>query len=190
MNLFLNELEEGKFDHCSSELEQDTSSQAKVEGQSAENNGIDEPEQQNKNEDEFGLGIEAEDENAENTGDVKNDTNGKSSYEAKQSGADEVSVEPEGNQVMIRTIPPDIGRAKLEAVSILHSFVPMYQLIAIQAIKDIPGFVYLALGDPMQKRSYYRAGWIRFTEDADIAKVLTTLSEQKVCKFLLPAQRS
>lgn len=42
----------------------------------------------------------------------------------------------------------------------------------------------------MQKRSYYRAGWIRFTEDADITKVLTTLSEQKVCKFLLPAQRS
>lgn len=30
--------------------------------------------------------------------------------------ADEVSVMPEGNQVMIRTIPPDIGRVKLEDV--------------------------------------------------------------------------
>lgn len=29
---------------------------------------------------------------------------------------DEVSVMPEGNQVMIRTIPPDIGRVKLEDV--------------------------------------------------------------------------
>ena len=30
---------------------------------------------------------------------------------------DEVSVLPEGNQVLIRTIPPDIGRVKLERVS-------------------------------------------------------------------------
>ena len=30
---------------------------------------------------------------------------------------EEVAVPPEGNQVMIRTIPPDIGRAKLEEVS-------------------------------------------------------------------------
>jgi hypothetical protein len=27
-------------------------------------------------------------------------------------------VMPEGNQVMIRTIPPDIGRVKLEDVSV------------------------------------------------------------------------
>lgn len=166
MNLFLNELEDGKFDHC--ELEQEITSQVKAENTSAENTGLDEPEQQHKNEDKFGMGMEAEDDNAENAGDVKNDANGKSSYETKQAGADEVSVEPEGNQIMIRTIPPDIGRVKLEAV-----------------IKDIPGFVYLALGDPMQKRSYYRAGWIRFTEDADIAKVLTTLSEQKIEGFKL-----
>jgi hypothetical protein len=32
---------------------------------------------------------------------------------------EEISVSPEGNQVMIRTIPPDIGRIKLEEVSIL-----------------------------------------------------------------------
>lgn len=29
---------------------------------------------------------------------------------------DEVSVDPEGNQVLIRTLPPDIGRVKLERV--------------------------------------------------------------------------
>lgn len=29
---------------------------------------------------------------------------------------DEITVEPEGNQVLIRTIPPDIGRVKLEKV--------------------------------------------------------------------------
>ena len=53
----------------------------------------------------------------------------------------------------------------------------------LQAIKEIPGFVYLALGDPMQKRNYYRAGWIKFTEVADMPKVLTTLSEKKVRKI-------
>ena len=37
-----------------------------------------------------------------------------------------------------------------------------------------------ALGDPMQKRNYYRAGWIRFTEDADVTSVINTLSEKKV----------
>ena len=45
---------------------------------------------------------------------------------------------------------------------------------------DIEGFVYLALGDPMQKRNYYRAGWIRFHPDADMSKVISTLGERKV----------
>ena len=35
---------------------------------------------------------------------------------------EEVSVAPEGNQVMIRTIPPDIGRVKLEDVNTLNHF--------------------------------------------------------------------
>lgn len=47
-------------------------------------------------------------------------------------------------------------------------------------MKDIPGFIYLALGDPMQKRNYYRAGWIKFAEDADMTNVLSTLGEKKV----------
>ncbi|KAI0080659.1 hypothetical protein K474DRAFT_1657465 [Panus rudis PR-1116 ss-1] len=81
---------------------------------------------------------------------------------------EEVSIQPEGNQVMIRTIPPDIGRVKLE-----------------EAISKIPGFVYLALGDPMQKRNYYRAGWIRFRDDADMTSVLAELSEKKIEGFKL-----
>ena len=40
--------------------------------------------------------------------------------------------------------------------------------------------MYLALGEPMQKRNYYRAGWIRFENDADMEKVLAELSERKV----------
>ncbi|KAK7061319.1 hypothetical protein R3P38DRAFT_2828809 [Favolaschia claudopus] len=74
------------------------------------------------------------------------DANGKNASNAannKRSSdrGDEVSVMPEGNQVMIRTIPPDIGRMKLE-----------------DACSKVPGFVYIALGDPLQKRNFYRAG--------------------------------
>lgn len=51
-------------------------------------------------------------------------------------------------------------------------------------MSKIPGYIYLALGDPLQKRNYYRAGWIRFQDEADMASVLTDLSEKKVT--LLP----
>jgi hypothetical protein len=44
----------------------------------------------------------------------------------------------------------------------------------------MPGFVYLALGDPMQKRNYYRAGWIRFRDDTEMSNVMVELSEKKV----------
>jgi len=97
------------------------------------------------------------------------DANGKTSTDNRRNNrGDEVSVMPEGNQVMIRTIPPDIGRVKLE-----------------DACGKIPGFVYLALGDPLQKRNYYRAGWLRFRDDADMGTVLTELSEKKIEGFKL-----
>ncbi|KAH8829755.1 hypothetical protein DL96DRAFT_1590281 [Flagelloscypha sp. PMI_526] len=79
-----------------------------------------------------------------------------------------VTVEPEGNQVMIRTIPPDIGRVKLEG-----------------ACRDVPGFVYLALGDPMQKRNYYRSGWIKFDETVELNKVVNDLTDKKIEGFKL-----
>lgn len=53
-------------------------------------------------------------------------------------------------------------------------------MVTRKACGKIPGFVYLALGDPLQKRNYYRAGWLRFGDDADMTTVLTELSEKKV----------
>lgn len=41
--------------------------------------------------------------------------------------------------------------------------------------------MYLALGEPMQKRNYYRAGWLRFTDETDMEKAVADLSERKVC---------
>jgi hypothetical protein len=57
---------------------------------------------------------------AEEEGD-KLDANGKGVENGKRDSRDrgeEVSVAPEGHQVMIRTIPPDIGRVKLETVGV------------------------------------------------------------------------
>lgn len=44
------------------------------------------------------------------------EANGHQSNQGRAPRGEEVTVDPEGNQVMIRTIPPDIGRVKLEQV--------------------------------------------------------------------------
>lgn len=51
-------------------------------------------------------------------------------------------------------------------------------------MKDLDGFEYLALGDPMQKRNYYRAGWIKFRDEVDMQAIVSTLSERKVPFFI------
>jgi len=50
----------------------------------------------------------------------------------------------------------------------------------MQACGKLPGYMYLALGDPLQKRNFYRAGWLRFTDDADMTHIMAELSEKKV----------
>jgi hypothetical protein len=36
------------------------------------------------------------------------------------------------------------------------------------------------LGDPLQKRNFYRAGWIKFHDDVDMAIVMADLTDRKV----------
>jgi hypothetical protein len=66
-------------------------------------------------------GEDAKPEGDEQLEDEQPDANGKAGAEAADKKTsktgDEITVPNEGNQVMIRTIPPDIGRAKLESVS-------------------------------------------------------------------------
>ncbi|KAF8583949.1 hypothetical protein K439DRAFT_1347268 [Ramaria rubella] len=100
---------------------------------------------------------------------TKSETNGKpQTQHGRQPRDDDVLVAPEGNQVAIRTIPPDIGRQKIE-----------------EACRSVPGFVHLALGDPLQKRHYYRAGWMKFKDDADMMKVIAQVGEKKIEGFKL-----
>lgn len=40
--------------------------------------------------------------------------------------------------------------------------------------------MYLALGEPLQKRNFYRAGWIKFRDDVDMTTVMSELTDKKV----------
>ncbi|KXN84225.1 hypothetical protein AN958_12878 [Leucoagaricus sp. SymC.cos] len=172
INTFLDELESGKFDPDLNETEPESPSPTKEtspNNEFAETNGtIAEESKPSGGDDEMQFTVEADEEVVDP--DISRvEPNGKHSSDSKRSNrGEEISVPPEGNQVMIRTIPPDIGRIKLE-----------------EACTKIPGFMYLALGDPLQKRNFYRAGWIRFQDDADMIYAITELGEKKIEGFKL-----
>ncbi|KAI0047290.1 hypothetical protein FA95DRAFT_1559257 [Auriscalpium vulgare] len=174
-NLFLDKLEAGEFDPNFDNLIADPSSTSKesvkkenpdvgdaMKEESIADNGVAPVDEAIKAEEEVAA-------DGEEDGGDKGEANGRGD-DAKRNRGDEVAVMPEGNQVMIRTIPPDIGRVKLETLGTLHR---------------LPGFVYLALGDPLQKRNYYRAGWLKFREDADMVAVMSELNERKIDGFKL-----
>lgn len=175
---FLMDLEAGKYDPDLNDPESEASSPVKETPAPGETstNGADVAAAQTPSEetkanvtadDEMQFNVEPEDEGGDN--EANRDTNGRASVDPRRAkGGEEVSVQPEGNQVLIRTIPPDIGRMKLE-----------------EACNKIPGYVYLALGDPLQKRNYYRAGWLRFRDDADMQTVMAELTDKKIEGFKL-----
>lgn len=109
MAQFINDLETGNYDN-DAEADEDDSNEPE-RGSPKDGLAPEESESPTKPDDDFGMGLENDED------DVKNEANGKTSYDSRSAEKDEVSVPPEGNQVMIRTIPPDIGRVKLEAVS-------------------------------------------------------------------------
>ncbi|RDB17013.1 Serrate RNA effector molecule [Hypsizygus marmoreus] len=177
LDSFLHDLESGKYDPDLNEPELEPLSPSKeniVNGETtAEPNGApsvvpaEEPKSMGGGDDDMQFNVEADEEPGDQEP-SRPDTNGKVAIDRRTNRGEEVSVAPEGNQVMIRTIPPDIGRLKLE-----------------EACSKIPGFVYLALGDPLQKRNYYRAGWLRFTDDSDMTAVVSELSDKKIEGFKL-----
>lgn len=161
LNTFLHDLELGKFDPQSTEVDHEPSSPVK---DSANGDQI-LAEDRRPGDDELQFHVDGDDDAQE--------PNGKGSGEKHNSKDEEASVLPEGNQVMIRTIPPDIGRVKLE-----------------EACRSVPGFMYLALGDPLQKRNFYRAGWIRINDDADMPMVMAELTDKKIDGFKLHVSHS
>ncbi|OJT13375.1 Serrate RNA effector molecule -like protein [Trametes pubescens] len=175
MDVFISELESGNFDPDFTEHAPETSSPTKenVNGEATSANGASadagvveetKPAVPASGEEDMQFNVEAEEDAGDNDANRAGDKNRR----PVANRGEEIAVPPEGNQIMIRTIPPDIGRAKLE-----------------ESIRKFPGFIYLALGDPLQKRNYYRAGWIKFGDDADMPSIMAELSEKKIEGFKL-----
>ena len=122
INTFVSDLEQGKFDSGQGEAEPDSvSKEPASNGTFGENTdsatgpaGADDV--PNVGDDE--IPGEEEDGNENEAG--KSITNGRTSRNTRSDNrGEEFAVMPEGNQVMIRTIPPDIGRLKLEEVRLV-----------------------------------------------------------------------
>ncbi|EPT02795.1 hypothetical protein FOMPIDRAFT_1022699 [Fomitopsis schrenkii] len=180
MDTFLMDLEAGKFDPGLHEPEPEPASPAKESASNgdtsrsgAEATATSSAEETKPNanagsaEDDMQFNVEPEDDTGDQEAN-RHDPSKPSADNRRNARGEEYSVPPDGNQVMIRTIPPDIGRVKLE-----------------EACSNIPGVVYLALGDPLQKRNYYRAGWLKFRDDADMPTVMAELAEKKIEGFKL-----
>lgn len=113
---FVAELEAGAFDPAFDEQQAEPAKENASAAEEANANGKgEERAEEGKNE-----GEDAQMEDAggdEEAG--KNEANGKGAVDTRRTNrGEEVVAVTEGNQVMIRTIPPDIGRVKLEDVRI------------------------------------------------------------------------
>ncbi|KAH7888102.1 hypothetical protein F5I97DRAFT_1865687 [Phlebopus sp. FC_14] len=165
LNTFLSDLEEGRFDP---DLDERDSEPAKETTSSGDASMAPLGEPKNTADDDIQFAMDGEEDAGDHEA-SRVEINGKGTTDNKRNNrGEEISVLPESNQVMIRTIPPDIGRLKLE-----------------EACSKISGFMYLALGDPLQKRNFYRAGWIRFRDDADMTTVMAELTDKKIEGFKL-----
>lgn len=131
LSTFLDDLEAGKFDPDLNESDGEPSSPVKEHPANddikAESNGTAVPTATDDTkptvgEDDMQFNADADEEAADGEA-PRVDANGKASSDnRRQTRGEEVSVPPEGNQVMIRTIPPDIGRVKLEEVRLPPTF--------------------------------------------------------------------
>lgn len=124
LNIFIQDLELGKFDPDLNELESEPAFGAQHKD-SAVSGDVGEivvstEEVKIAADDDMQFAMDAEEDTGEH--DANRVENGKVATEHKRNNrGEEISIPPEGNQVMIRTIPPDIGRFKLEEVcSIRH----------------------------------------------------------------------
>lgn len=123
LNTFLDDLESGKFDSDMYDNDADPTSAKESTGTegASDANGDTAPMSSEEvkpvigGDDDMQFNADVDEEGDHDA--PRTETNGKSSVDNRRNTrGEEVSVPPEGNQVMIRTIPPDIGRVKLEEV--------------------------------------------------------------------------
>lgn len=123
---FLHDLEDGKFDpdfneptitaEPASPIKEEANGDGETNGHGIISHTAEDTKAGVGDDETFQMDVEEEGGDADAS---RVEANGKSTYKTERNGAvrgEEVSAVPEGNQVMIRTIPPDIGRVKLEEV--------------------------------------------------------------------------
>jgi hypothetical protein len=125
VHTFLQDLEAGKFDPELREPESESAppKETPTNGDPAPSNGVVSTEDKpTGGDDDMQFGVDIEEEvGGDDANRPEPEANGKPSYDKRLNNrGEEISIPPEGNQVMIRTIPPDIGRVKLEDVSHLY----------------------------------------------------------------------
>ena len=139
IDTFLLDLDAGKFDpdlhppepepEPTSPMKEDSNGDSTTngaEGGVTETNA-DESKPNMGGDDDMTFNVEAEEEQDQ---DANRAGPSKQSDDKRGRGGEEISVPTEANQIMIRTIPPDIGRVKLEEVSsITHVSHSQYLLI-------------------------------------------------------------
>lgn len=139
LDTFLHDLEAGKFDPDLNEPESESTVPKEISGLQGE--GMAPEETKNVADDEMQFNMDAEEDGGDHEA-SRAETNGRGGLDNRRNNrGEEISVPPEGNQVMIRTIPPDIGRLKLEEVrlcfvlcnvlNMLHRLVAKSQVLYI-----------------------------------------------------------
>ncbi|OCF43077.1 hypothetical protein I317_03046 [Kwoniella heveanensis CBS 569] len=75
-------------------------------------------------------------------------------------------IAPKPKQVFVKTAPPTTSRKELE-----------------ELFARIPGFQWLAVSEPAQKKSFHRVAWAQYADDVDISEVIQKLDGQKIDGF-------
>lgn len=84
--------------------------------------------------------------------------------EAEELDANEaVTIPADPSQIIVKLVPPEFDRIELE-----------------QALKEEPGFLYLAMGEPHQGRRYSRIGWAVFEEGTAMEELVERLNQRSI----------
>nr|XP_019048353.1 hypothetical protein I302_02124 [Kwoniella bestiolae CBS 10118]OCF27283.1 hypothetical protein I302_02124 [Kwoniella bestiolae CBS 10118] len=75
-------------------------------------------------------------------------------------------IAPKPKQVFVKTAPPTTSRKELE-----------------ELFARVPGFQWLAVSEPAQKKSFHRVAWAQYADDVDIGEVINKLDGQKIDGF-------
>uniref|UniRef100_A0A1I7WHR2 RRM domain-containing protein n=1 Tax=Heterorhabditis bacteriophora TaxID=37862 RepID=A0A1I7WHR2_HETBA len=88
------------------------------------------------------------------------------------------------SSIFLRNVPPSVTISELEAVSnIFHSYGDKYEkhnIYYFYMCKRSPGFLRVALADPIPDRKFFRRGWATYKRDVNIKEICWNLNSIRV----------